>query len=68
MGHGQADVNERPEFDRLLQEIAEYVCDYELCMTRHHDAFQTARHTLLDALGCGFLGLRFPECIKVGTP
>ncbi|HSG90571.1 MAG TPA: bifunctional 2-methylcitrate dehydratase/aconitate hydratase, partial [Pseudomonadales bacterium] len=28
------------------------------------EAFDTARHCLMDTLGCGFLALRFPECAK----
>lgn len=68
MGHSQADVNARPDLDPLLQQIVEYVRDYQLCETRDRAVFDTARQTLLDALGCGFLGLRFPECLKVRSP
>ncbi|MCX7395240.1 MAG: bifunctional 2-methylcitrate dehydratase/aconitate hydratase [Planctomycetales bacterium] len=55
------DIANRPEPDLLLRHIADYVCHYEI---QSVDAFHTARHCLMDTLGCGLLALRFPECTK----
>jgi 2-methylcitrate dehydratase len=62
---GATEANVRPDFDRLSTELADYVVD------AHVDtelAMHTARHSLVDALGCGLLGLRFPECAKLLGP
>ncbi|HLY97201.1 MAG TPA: bifunctional 2-methylcitrate dehydratase/aconitate hydratase [Sideroxyarcus sp.] len=42
-------------------DIAQYVCRYEI---RSAEAYDTARHCLMDALGCSLLALRFPECTR----
>lgn len=55
------DVNERPDYDAVLQKIADYVLTYQL---DSEDAWDTARNCLIDTLGCGLLALRFPECTK----
>ncbi len=56
-----ADSSVRPAPDQELVDIANYVADYVI----HSDeAYDTARHCLMDTLGCGFLALRFPECTK----
>lgn len=55
------DKNERPEFDEVLQTIADYVLDYTV---ESAEAWRTARYCLMDTLGCGLLALRFPECTK----
>ncbi|MDO6442541.1 2-methylcitrate dehydratase [Marinobacter sp. 2_MG-2023] len=55
------DLNERPDYDEVLQKIADYVLDYKIASD---DAWKTARHCLMDTLGCGLLALRFPECTK----
>lgn len=55
------DLNQRPDPDPELVAIADYVVDFpadgELALT-------TARHCLMDTLGCGMLALKFPECNK----
>jgi 2-methylcitrate dehydratase len=57
--------NVRPAPDRLLAEIADYVCARpELSAL----AFETARYCLLDTLGCGILALNFPACAKLLGP
>ena len=61
----QADVNIRPEADREMTEIADYVADYRI---DSDDAYATARYVLLDALGCASLALRFPECTRLLGP
>ncbi|QCF26309.1 bifunctional 2-methylcitrate dehydratase/aconitate hydratase [Hydrocarboniclastica marina] len=53
--------NDRPDYDEVLQSIADYVLDYEI---HNPEAFDTARNCLMDTLGCGLLALRFPECTK----
>ncbi|MGC8119114.1 2-methylcitrate dehydratase [Marinobacter sp. VGCF2001] len=55
------DLNERPEYDGLLQDIADYVLDYRI---DSDEAWETARYCLMDTIGCGLLALRFPECTK----
>lgn len=56
-----ADINTRPDYDSEIQDIADYVLNFKLTSV---EAFTTARHCLMDALGCGMLALRFPECTK----
>lgn len=53
--------NERPDYDQVLQDIANYVLNYHI---ESEEALNTARHCLMDTLGCGLLALRFPECTK----
>jgi len=55
----------RPDPDRLLQEIADYVLSdaYE-----HPDALGTARLCLIDSLGCALQALQYPACTKLLGP
>ncbi len=55
------DLNDRPDYDQVLQDIADYVLDYDITSD---EAWDTARNCLMDTLGCGLLALRFPECTK----
>ena len=55
------DLNVRPDPDRELVDIADYVVDHAI---DSNEAYDTARNCLIDTLGCGFLALRFPECAK----
>ena len=59
------DLNQRPPPDKVLQDLAKYVCDYEV---EGEVAIRTAWHCLLDTLGCGLLALRFGECTKLMGP
>ena len=59
------DLNIRPEPDKVLVDIADYVCG-ELEISRQ--TLETARHCFIDTLGCGFLALRFPACTKLLGP
>lgn len=59
------DQNNRPDYDQLLQDIADYVLNYRI---DSRDALDTARNCLMDTLGCGLLALRFPECTKHLSP
>ncbi|HKL53120.1 MAG TPA: bifunctional 2-methylcitrate dehydratase/aconitate hydratase [Wenzhouxiangellaceae bacterium] len=55
----------RPEPDALIQQIADYVCDYEITS---EEAWQTAHYCLKDSLACSMLAMRFPECVKLLGP
>ena len=55
------DVNIRPAADAELCAIADYVTQFQIDSA---EALDTARHCLMDTLGCGFLAQRFPECAK----
>lgn len=59
------DNNIRPDFDAEITAIAEYVVNTPI---NSELAYQTARHCLMDTLGCGMLALRFPECTKLLGP
>ena len=56
-----SEVNVRPDPDRELVAIADYVKDYVIDSP---EARETARNCLMDTLGCGFLAQTFPECLK----
>jgi 2-methylcitrate dehydratase len=55
----------RPEPDRLLTEIADYVLSETGSGV---GARETARDCLMDALGCGILALEYPACTKLLGP
>ncbi|MFC6635611.1 2-methylcitrate dehydratase [Microbulbifer taiwanensis] len=55
------DLNIRPDYDQVIQDIADYVLNYHIDFD---EAWDTARNCLMDTLGCGLLALRFPECTK----
>jgi 2-methylcitrate dehydratase len=57
--------NIRPEPDKVLVDIADYVCDFEI---KSDEAFDTARYCLLDTLGCGLEALGYPACTKLLGP
>jgi 2-methylcitrate dehydratase len=55
----------RPEPDRVLVDIVDYVLDYQIASA---PAYQTARHCLIDTLGCGLEALEYPACTKLLGP
>jgi 2-methylcitrate dehydratase len=55
------DLNVRPDPDKELVAIADYVTGFQI---KSSEAYDTARNCLIDTLGCGFLAQRFPECSK----
>ncbi len=57
--------NSRPEPDQVLVEIADYVLDDSIESSL---ALETARHCLLDTLGCGLEALSYPACTKLLGP
>ncbi len=60
-----AEQNIRPDPDREMVDIAEYVMDYE---TGSDLAFDTARYILMDSIGCALLALKYPECTRLLGP
>ena len=58
-------TNNRPPFDPLLAQIADYVCDFKITSD---EAFNTARYCLMDTLGCGLLAMKYPACTKLLGP
>ena len=60
-----ADINIRPSSDKELVAIADYTLDHEI---KSDLAYSTARYCLMDALGCAFLALKYPECTKLLGP
>ncbi|MEE8221523.1 MAG: bifunctional 2-methylcitrate dehydratase/aconitate hydratase [Woeseiaceae bacterium] len=55
----------RAEPDRLLVDIAEYVCETDIDSKL---AFETAHYCLLDTLACGFQALDYPACTRLLGP
>ncbi len=56
------DLNVRPDPDKELVDIADYVTGFKISSA---EAYDTARNCLIDTLGCGFLAQRFPECSNI---
>jgi 2-methylcitrate dehydratase len=46
----------RPDYDRVLVDIADYVCSYEI---DSDEAYSTARYCLMDSLACSMLAMKF---------
>ncbi|MFB0912495.1 MAG: 2-methylcitrate dehydratase, partial [Glaciecola sp.] len=59
--NSNADTNHRPDYDHVIQDIADYVVNFEVSS---EEALDTARNCLMDTLGCGLLALRVPEWTK----
>jgi 2-methylcitrate dehydratase len=55
----------RPKPDRILVEIADYVCREPKFSP---EALSTARYCLMDTLGCGLQALSYPGCTKLMGP
>ncbi|MEO8124496.1 MAG: MmgE/PrpD family protein, partial [Burkholderiales bacterium] len=58
-------IHTRPEPDQVLVDIAEYVIGYRI---ESELAYETARNSLIDALGCGLEALAYPACTKLLGP
>jgi 2-methylcitrate dehydratase len=56
---------ERPAWDKVLVDIADYVFHYEI---ESDLAYSTARLCLIDTLGCGLEALEYPACTKLLGP
>ncbi|WP_442591043.1 bifunctional 2-methylcitrate dehydratase/aconitate hydratase [Pedobacter sp. AW31-3R] len=57
--------NERPQPDKVLTDIVDYVLTYEI---NNDLAWKTAQYCLLDTLGCGLEALTYPACTKLLGP
>ena len=57
--------NVRPEPDQVLVDIADYVLNYQIDSAL---AYETAKHCLIDTLGCGLEALEYPACTKLLGP
>jgi len=57
--------NVRPAPDQVLADIADYATKYRITSK---EAYTTARHCLIDTLGCGFEALSYPACTKLMGP
>src|SRR6202035_2333378 len=57
--------NERPAPDAVLIDIANYVTKYKITSSL---AYQTARYSLMDAIGCGLEALEYPACARLLGP
>jgi 2-methylcitrate dehydratase len=56
---------ERPDYDKVLVDIADYVCNYRI---ESDEAWSTARYCLMDSLACAMLALKFPGCTRLLGP
>jgi 2-methylcitrate dehydratase len=61
----QAEQNTRPQPDREMADIADYVIDY---VVDSETAMDMARYALMDSIGCALLALKYPECTKLIGP
>ncbi len=59
------DSNVRPDWDEVLTAIVDYVARFE---PRNELAWHTARHMLIDSLGCALEALDYPACTKLLGP
>ena len=57
--------NVRPKPDKVLVDIADYAASYKITS---REAYETARHCLVDTLGCGLEALSYPACTKLLGP
>jgi 2-methylcitrate dehydratase len=56
----------RPDFDKVIQDIVDYVLNYDV--TSSDEAMTTARYDWMDTIGCGLLALNYPACSKLLGP
>lgn len=60
-----APTSGRPSPDPVLTDVAEYAKSFEV---ESELAYETARHCLVDTLGCGLEALEYPACTKLLGP
>jgi 2-methylcitrate dehydratase len=56
-------IRQKP--DAVLTDIVDYVLNYKISSKL---AYETARHCLIDTLGCGLEALEYPACTKLLGP
>ena len=57
--------NQRPDWDAVLVRIVDYVRDFQ---PGSELAWTTARHVLIDSIGCALEALDYPACTKLLGP
>lgn len=57
--------NARPDWDQVIVDIVDYVRQYAVTSDA---AYRTARHCLIDTLGCGLEALSYPACTRLLGP
>lgn len=65
MMHSYVEDNVKPDYDKVIVAIADYVLNKKIDSVL---AYETARLCLMDTLGCGILALNFKECTKLLGP
>lgn len=65
MCSANVDLNNRPDPDQELVDMAEYVVNYE---GASDEAYETAKYCLMDSLACAILALKYPSCTKMLGP
>ncbi|BGP52519.1 ATP-binding cassette transporter CGR1 [Rhodotorula sphaerocarpa] len=66
LSSGMGESTVRPDSDKVMQDIADYVHNYQI---KSDLAYNTARLCLIDTIGCGLEGLRVsPECRALMEP
>src|SRR5688572_24214581 len=65
MTHADFKSAKRPEPDRILVDIADYVLSHDI---RSETAYETAYYCLLDSLACALQALKYPACTKLLGP
>ncbi|CAH0439423.1 bifunctional 2-methylcitrate dehydratase/aconitate hydratase [Ralstonia pseudosolanacearum] len=58
-------ANIRPKPDKVIVDIVDYVTRFKVDSKA---AYETARHCLIDTLGCGLEALSYPACTKLLGP
>lgn len=56
----------RPDFDQVIQQITDYVLDYDA--TQSPLAMETAHYCLMDSIACALMALKYPACVKLLGP
>lgn len=64
-GHAPHNQDTSQAVDTVIAQIADYALTYQ---EPSEDALATAHLSMLDALGCGLLALRFPACVNLLGP
>ncbi len=60
-----SEMNVRPSPDEEMVHLAEYVLNYPV---NSDIAYDTGCYALMDSIGCAFLALRYPACVKLLGP
>ena len=58
-------IQQHQDYDQVIVDIVDYVESYEI---KSDLAYTTARHCLIDTLGCGLEALEYPACTKLLGP